>query len=272
MTICLVDDNLTTALIAEPIRKGWIDDADTFELVSGLTDKIVAERGVCALLDGIDAIRLADRFNVVTDVGLASWHSGAIALWTAVRPDEVDDVMVDLDGASYTAEAIARATVARFFGMSLRGFNRGESRGDVLLREHQGALLHVESGVLNDLVRAWFILSGLPVVTHALVVPNDLIEDDPDAIRAVVDRLSEAAKTGVKRRREIRRNMHDLYPQIDRDQLVTFHNEQTIALSKTARKGWLDLIRRVGRAMSLPQPEAINFLTVTEPENERNEG
>ncbi len=271
MTICLVDDNLTTGLIAETIRNGWIDDADSFELVSGLTAETVADRGACALLDGVEALRLADRFTVATDVGLVSWHSGAIALLTPTRPDEVDDVMVELNGVSPTAEAIARATIARFFGMTLRGFRRGDETGGVSVREHQDAILEIESGVLTDLVRAWFILSGLPVVTHAMVVPNDLIERAPDTVRTLVTGLGEAAQTGVKRRREIRRNMHSLYP-VDRDQLVTFHNEQTISLSKTARKGWLDLVRRVGRAMSLPQPEAINFVTVEEPDEESEQG
>ncbi len=267
MIDCLVDDNMTTALIAEPLRKGWIDDSDAVELVQNLTAETVSQRGICALVGSIDAALLSDRFTVATDVGLASWHSGAISLWTPVRPDDVDDVSIDLDGVSRTAEAVARATIARFFGMTLRGFSRGESTGQAEVREHQDAMLEIESGELNDLIRGWFILSGLPMVTHALVVPNDLIQSDPDHVRRIVERVREAAQTGVKRRREIRRNLHELYP-VDRDQLVTFHNEQTIAISKTARKGWLDMVRRIGRPMGLPLPETINFVTVAASEEE----
>ncbi|MGA7672466.1 MAG: MqnA/MqnD/SBP family protein [Nitrolancea sp.] len=256
---------MTTALVAEPLRQGWIEDAANVELVKDLTAETVSERGLCALVGSIDAAILSDRFTVITDVGLTSWHSGAIALWTLVRPDEVDDVMIDLDGVSRTAEAVARATITRFFGMTLRGFNHGDGSGEAIVREHQDAMLEIETGQLNDLIRGWFILSGLPMVTHALVVPNELIENDPDTVRQIVERVRESVRTGVKRRREIRRNLHQLYP-VDRDQLVTFHNEQTISLSKTARKGWLDLLRRVGRQMDLPLPETISFLTVGEPD------
>ncbi len=270
MTYCLVDDNMTTALIAEPLRQNWVSGAGEVELVPGLDAEEVARRGLSAVVGSFDAALLADRFSVITDIGLVSWHAGAVALWTPTRPDEVDDVAIDLNGVSRTAEAIARATVSRFFGITLRGWNRGEPEGQAVVREHQDAMLEVESGVLNDLVRGWFILSGLPIVTHALVVPNELIEQEPEHVAQIVEHLKEAVRTGIKRRREIRRNVHDLYP-IDRDQLVVFHNEQTITLSKTSRKGWLDLVRRVGRPMGLPQPEAIKFVTVGEPEQEGEE-
>ncbi len=270
MIDCLVDDNMTTALIAEPLRKNWVEGAEDVELVTNLDAETVSQRGLCALVGSVDAVLLSDRYTVATDVGLASWHSGAISLWTPVRPDDVDDVSIDLNGVSRTAEAVARATIPRYFGMTLRGFSQEEASGQAEVREHQNAILEIESGQLNDLIRAWFILSGLPMVTHALVIPNELIGRDPDQVRRIVERIREAAQTGVKRRREIRRNMHDLYP-VDRDQLVTFHNEQTIALSKTARKGWLDMVRRIGRPMGLPQPEAISFVTVAEPEEDEAE-
>jgi hypothetical protein len=183
----------------------------------------------------------------------------------------LDDVPVELDGVSRTAEAIARATVARYFGMKVNGWNRDGQDGQAVVREHQDALLETNSGVLTDLVRAWFILSGLPVITHALVVPTELLQEQPDAVADVVETIAEAARTGVKRRREIRRNLHDQFP-VDRDQLVTVHNEQTITLSKTARKGWLDLVRRVGWQMALPRPEAISFVTLSAHESEGGEG
>jgi hypothetical protein len=259
---------MTTALIAEPIRQGWIDPGSDFELVPKLDAETVGQRGTCALVGSIDACLLADRFVVVTDVAFASWHAGAVALWTPTRPDEIDNVPVILDGVSRTAEAIARATIARFFGITLTGWERNESTGEAVVREHQDAFLEeVEPAVLNDLVRAWFIMSGLPVATHVLVAPKELLDDEHDAIVSVVEDLKGAATTGVSRRREIRRNMHTQFPG-DRDQLVAFHNEQTLTLSKTVRKGWLDLVRRVGRSMDLPLPEAIIFHTVGDPDEQ----
>ena len=259
---------MTTALIAEPIRLHWIDSPVEFELLPKLDAEAVAQRGTCALVGSIDACLLADRFTVVTDVALASWHAGAVALWTGSRPDEIDNIPIVLNGVSRTAEAIARATIARFFGITITGWDRTTSIGDAVVREHEGAFLEeVEPAILNDLVRSWFILSGLPIATHVLVAPKELVEADPDTIVTLVESLKAAAATGLSRRREIRRNMHTQFPG-DRDQLVNFHNEQTLTLSKTVRKGWLDLARRVGRSMNLPLPEAITFHTVGDPDEE----
>lgn len=267
MTHCLIDDSMTTAMVAEPLRLGWVESGVDCELVPGLTAERVREGNSVALVGSIDASLLADRYTVITDVALASWHAGAVALLTPNRPDEVDNVPVLLDGISRTAEAIARATIARYFGMTITGWDRSESTGEAVVQEHENALLELESGVLTDLVHAWFILSGLPVATHLLVAPKEMIENDPEAVALVVESLKTAATTGVSRRREIRRNMHAAFP-VNRDQLVVFHNEQTITLSKTARKGWLDLLRRVGRAMALPAPEEITFHTIGEPEEQ----
>jgi hypothetical protein len=261
-----VEDNLTTALIAEPIRQGWLEPSEGLELVPVLTAEAVAQADAMALLGSIDGCLLADRFTIITDIGVASRHNGAVALRSAVRPDELNDVTIGLDSVSRTAEAIARATVARFFGVTVSGWSREAAATEAEVLEHNDAFIEEpEPAVVNDLVRAWFIMSGLPVATHVLVVPNELLANDPESVASVVDQLKTAASTGVERRREIRRNLHEHFPG-DRDRLVAFHTEQSLSLTKTVRKGWLDLLRRVGHAMSLPAPDALTFHTFGESE------
>jgi hypothetical protein len=261
-----VEDNLTTALIAEPIRQGWLEPSEGLELVPVLTAEAVAQADAMALLGSIDGCLLADRFTIITDVGVASRHNGAVALRSAVRPDELNDVTIGLDSVSRTAEAIARATVARFFGVTESGWSRDAAATEAEVLEHNDAFIEEpEPAVVNDLVRAGFIMSGLPVATHVLVVPNELLANDPESVASVVDQLKTAASTGVERRREIRRNLHEHFPG-DRDRLVAFHTEQSLSLTKTVRKGWLDLLRRVGHAMSLPAPDALTFHTFGESE------
>lgn len=264
MIRCLVEDNLTTALIAEPIRHGWLESSEGLELVPALTAETVAQAEAMALLGSVDACLLAGRSTIITDVGIASRHNGAVALRSAVRPDELNDVIIGLDGVSRTAEAIARATVARFFGVTVSGWSRESASTEAVVLEHNDAFIEEpEPAVVNDLVRAWFIMSGLPVATHVLVVPNELLANDPESVMSVVDQLKTAASIGVERRREIRRNLHEDFPG-DRDRLVAFHTEQSLSLTKTVRKGWLDLLRRVGHAMGLPAPDALTFHTFGE--------
>lgn len=262
---CLIDDTLSTALIAYPLAQGWVTDLDTdgLELVAGLTAEQVTQRGgkTCALLNSVDAALLAERFAVVTDLALVSHHAGAISLWTPGRPDEVEQATAALDGVSRTAEAVARATIPHFYGIEIAGWSRVVSRSEVVIREGVEALRQNEPGELSDLVRAWFILSGFPLPTHILVVPKDLAADDPSAVEALVGRLTRVLEVGTQRRRELRRNLAEQYD-LNRERLLALHTEQTTTLSKTARKAWFDLLRRVGRGMSLPpaiEPTVISI-------------
>jgi hypothetical protein len=76
-----------------------------------------------------------------------------------------------------------------------------------------------------------------------------------------MDDLHKVAAMANERRRELRRNLAEEFG-LDRERLLAFQDEQTMALSKTARKGWLDLVRRVSRQMKLPSTEGIEFVTI----------
>ncbi len=260
METCLIDDSLTTAVFSYPVAQGWVAPKG-LEVVSGLTAEMVAARNACALIDSVEAALLLNRFAVVTDIALVSHHTGAIRLWTANRPDEIEHASISLNGVSRTAEAIARATIFHFFAIDVIGWDRRSSDGDAIVREGAPALTPVEAGYLNDLVRAWFILSGSPLATHVLVAPRELAEQGTRALQPVVKALDASFNVATERRRQLRRDLEDA-TELDRDQLVEFQTDQTVTLSKTARKGWLDLVRRVGRAMNLPNVEAPVIVTV----------
>jgi predicted solute-binding protein len=250
MTRCLLDDSLATALITYPLTHGWIT-VDGFGPVPGLDADTVVAAGVPALLGSVEAAALLDRYAVVTDVAFVSHHSGAIGLWTAVRPDELSEVAVALDGVSRTAEALARATVGHFYGVQVTSWDRDASEGEAVVREGVPALQPVESGVMGDLVRAWFILTGFPLATHVLVVPRAEVDFNPEGVAALVRDLQVVLAAGTERRRELRRNLAEEFD-LDRAHLSELHAELTTVLTKTARKAWLDLLRRTSHAMKHP--------------------
>lgn len=261
--LCLIDHSLTTAAITYPIERGWIEPPEDIELVPGLTAEMVTERGACALLGSIDAVYLADRYAVVTDVALVSHHNGPIIIWTPGRPDEIDHAVVALDDVSRTAEAVARATLTHFYGFQVTGWDRTTDERDAAVREGAAAFRPSADGHVGDLVRAWFILSGFPLPTHLLMAPRELVERDPDTVRAVVEQLQQLLSITNERRRELRRNLaEDLG--LDRERLVAFQNDQTFTASKTVRKAWLDLVRRTARAMQLPAIEEPVVFTARE--------
>ncbi|MDI3339025.1 MAG: hypothetical protein QJR03_00690 [Sphaerobacter sp.] len=263
MIACTIEQSLTTAAVTYPIERGWVEPPEGLELVPRLTAEQVAERRACALLGSIDAAFLAADYAVVTDLALVSHHSGSIALWTATRPDEIDHTVVALDDVSRTAEAVARATIAHFYGIQVTGWDRTTGERDAAVREGVAAFQPPATGQLGDLVRAWFILSGFPLPTHLLVAPREVVAEDPDSVRRLVQQLQHLLAVSSERRREMRRNLaEDLG--LDRERLVAFQNDQTFTASKTVRKAWLDLIRRTSRAMRLPAVDEPAIFTARE--------
>jgi hypothetical protein len=104
-------------------------------------------------------------------------------------------------------------------------------------------------------------LSGFPLATHVLVALLDLVERGIDRLAPVIQSLGSALTMATERRRELRRSLVEEYG-LDRELLIQFQVDQMTSLSKSACKGWLDLIRRTGRAMNLPKVAEPTVVTV----------
>jgi len=264
----MVEQSLTTAVVSYPVEQGWWKSDGSIELVPPQTAGQVAAAGCAALMSSVEVCYLVDTHAIVTDVGLVSHHSGPVAIWTPRRPDEIEHAPVSLGDVSLTAEALARVTLGHFYGIEADGYLRGDEVIDgeappLFVREGLSAFHPPESGELNDLVRAWFILTSFPLPTHLLVVPREIAEQEPDEVESLVTTLRSILDISHQKRRELRRDLaSDL--DLDRDRFSAFQQDQTTAVSKSVRKAWLDLLRRVSRSMKLPpvtEPLFIMALT-----------
>jgi hypothetical protein len=138
------------------------------------------------------------------DVGIVVRDRGVVTLQSAVRPDELDRPAIWLRVSGPTPELLARATVGQYFGFRVRewiGEDRA-SEAEVVVVDEAAALAPPEAGFREDLTRAWFVLTGLPFVTHLLAVPNDA---EPEQVAAVVEWMARGG--GVDR--EQRRAVHE---------------------------------------------------------------
>lgn len=262
MQRCLIEQNVSTAVVSHPFEQGWLTEP-AVELLPQLTAEKVAAEKACALVGSVDASLLLDSHVVVVDFGLVSRHTGPFAVRSEQRLDEVDDAAVAIRGISRTAEAVARTTVFHFFGINVAQWDENASEGDVVVLEDAAAFQARDLEHLGDLVRAWFILTSFPLPTHLLVVPKELAANDPAAVVEVVRTLNQAVEVSTERRRELRRNVTDDYG-LDRDRFVEFQSDQQTTVSKTARKAWLDLLRRTQHAMKLPPVKEPDFVSVGE--------
>lgn len=111
--------------------------------------------------------------RVVPTAGVATTGRVGIALGTPVRADMIDEPVVWLRDVSTTARLLVRATYERYYGTPVVGWTTTGEGAQVVVVEGAEALQPPESGFRDDVGRAWFILNGVPVVTHLLLVPTD---------------------------------------------------------------------------------------------------
>lgn len=261
MIHCILEANVTTSQVSYPFQAGWIPSPDWLILRDRVTDEFLADGDNCALVNSADALRSIDTHSVISDLALVSTHRGPFVMRTSSRPDEVDHATVQLGDVSPMGEALARATIHHFYGIDVVDWTRTQQASDVTILEDAEAMRATTGGYSEDLIRAWFILTSMPVPTHVFLAPTALLESNQPEIRRMVEMLRQAISTSEERRRELRRNVSgDL--EIDREHLTELLNDQKTRLTKSARKGWLDLANRVARAMNLPNgpnPDVASF-------------
>jgi predicted solute-binding protein len=259
MVYCAVESNLTTAQIVTPFESGWVDSPDWLVLRERVTGDLLED--ACALVDAIEATRYFETHSVVSDLALVSSHRSTISMHTSVRPDEVEHATVQLGESSSIAEALARSTVHHFYGIEVVDWVRSSRDSEVMIYDGPESLRSEESGFTEDLARAWFVLTSLSIPTHVFLAPTALLASDQESVREMVVTLRNAIDVSNERRRELRRNVSaDL--DVDREKLTDFLNDQTTRLTRSGRKGWMDLMNRASRAMNLPSgasPDVVTF-------------
>ena len=280
----LLDDAPGPAPLALAIERGWATLPLPVRAVAGLNAATLrAHPEASALLPVAEYAELQESHLIFPALAAGGQHGAAAVLVTERPLEEVEDPLVDLDGISRTAEMFARATLAKFYGITgaawlrdgIEGSAGGQDKPDAavavgvgagespaaarptLLVRDGGEALHLldapGSAVVADLRRAWFILTGLPAVSHLFVVPRGLLEREAERARvqALLDALPATLDTVHERRRELRRTLSDRYD-VSRELLNAFYNDQFLTLTGDAQKGVLALFGSGAWGMGLP--------------------
>jgi predicted solute-binding protein len=234
----VIDDALVTSQLTMPLREGWATLPVPFEFQKGLTAADLAPDDIAFIPAG-EATDLAATHELLPGVAVVYGNAGAIAMRAPVRPDGIDETPIRLYHASRTAELLIRALLRPFFGITASGFETGDD-GDAQIVVVEGieAITPPQAGFQEDLARAWFILTGLPMVSHVLVAPKDMSGPDP-----VVDALCKAVETGVERRRDVRVKIAE-QAEVDRDRLVEVTNALRFQLDAKGAQSLHQLIAR----------------------------
>lgn len=220
-----IDENLMTGMIAIPLREGWVETDIDVEVVPNLTADRVGRADV-ALLSVAESASLVDTHYIDPSIAVVSGEPplSNIAMRTPVRPDGITESVIRMIDTTPTAELLIRALLRSFFGISATGFvyeagAPGAEDAACVIIDGRLGLTEQESGFQEDLVKAWYVLTGTPVVYAVAVVGVEA--DGGDAELAL---LRSGLDTGVERRRDVRQILAGQDDAIDREKLATITN------------------------------------------------
>lgn len=237
----LLHDMITTAAYVHPLVDGWLPFPDG--ILAEPRQALVAadlERGDAALIPSPELAALLETHVVVPGVGVCLHERGAIAMRTPVRPDEVERTPIRVYEASSTAEGLARAVLEPFYGIVPMSFSADNADSQAVILEGAEALRPAEGGFTEDLVRAWFILFGMPVVSHVLVVPVGTALDD---VAAIAGLFAAAAAEGQERRRDVRKALSERHG-IPREILTDSLQSVRYGLADEDRRALIALLQK----------------------------
>lgn len=276
----LFDDAPGPAYLAHALQVGRSRLASTLRSVEKLDARCALENPHALLLaPTAEYAALQETHLLSSSMAVAGSHRGAVAL-TADRPfEQVEAPRVEFDHASRTSQCLVRATIWRFYGIRPALFVHdgvatapppppGATRGEVgeeeagivpgaqVMRVLEGAaalraLSDGTSGAVADLGRAWFILTGLPPVSHLLLVPRALPSDHPGAYERAVASLTSAVRTISERRKALRREMAERY-QLPSEAASDFFGDLRWTFDLEVQKSALQLFNRGAWGMGLP--------------------
>jgi hypothetical protein len=255
----LLHDTLATLPFTLAFAEGWVAPPDglSVELRPELPGGALGP-DVAALLPTPEAALLVGSHAVVPTVACLTDSNGAVSLRTPVRPDEVERTPVRLAGVSSAAELLARGTLRAFYGIEPAHWDRGEgAEAQAVVLEGAEALRPAEAGFAEDLSRAWFILTGLPFVSHLLVVPDGDGAGTAD-VGPVVTLLGAARAAAHERRRTWRQPWVERQG-IPRERFDEVLNGQRHALDPDDRRALTALLSHGGRGTPYPTSPAWRF-------------
>lgn len=268
----LLDDTPTIAPLALALELGLATLPATVQTRPRVDANVArAQPDALVLVPIAEYAVLQDDYVIIPELACGGHHNAGIVLIGDRRLDAIDDPLVDLADVSRGTELLARATLLKFYGMAASAWLRDgdtpppftgegvDQRHTIEIREGGEALHMLDApgeAEVSDLGRSWFILTGLPPVTHLLLVPKRLL--DTPALTALVGALPMALAATHERRREIRRDLADRYG-VSRELLSDFYADQFLTLTGDAQKSLLALFPAGAWGMDLPTVAQLNL-------------
>lgn len=226
-------DEATLLPLTGGLRLGWVEAPVPVRWGTSEAVEAAGGDDVVVLASPLAAAWLSATHVIVADIAVATEPRGLVALASERRPDELGEIEIDARDASAAAAALADILRVQHFGAGglwqmtrtpAPGTSARLTEGDAALpllvaaedaataaakaevaAERAGAANAVDEAVeakpvpppgavVEDLARAWFVLTGLPWVSHLLLAPRAVVEDQPAVLAGIISALRESAR------------------------------------------------------------------------------
>lgn len=284
----LLDDAPGPAFLALILARGRTRLPLVVRTVASLDARFAAAHPAAIVLVPVAEYALLQETHLVAPApAIAGTHRSAVAL-VADRPlDQVEAPRLEFDTVSRTAECLARATILRFYGIRPAMIVRNgvisaappppesaqppepDSDPTVVPGEHQlrvlegAAALQALDGEANpavaDLGRAWFILTGLPPVSHLLLVPKSLLVANPNLCADVTASLSRLVEVTPERKRTLRNALAERYG-ISRETANAYYSDLQWTFNRSIQQSAVQLFSRGAWGLNLPLVRKLRFV------------
>jgi predicted solute-binding protein len=291
----IVPDEAHLLPLTHALHAGWVTPPGPIQLVAPDALEAAAAQGALALAPPLVWAQRSITHGLVADIAVTSSVRGTAALAAARRPDELDDAEIDARDVSPTTEALARLLGARHFGADTWHVTRqpGPAAAARLLEGDRAlaALVEAEAaqtaqqlvppvegdgdeddgaaaapppagGYVEDLARAWFVLTGSPWVSHVMMAERQTIEDRPAAVAAWVAALAESLRLGREREVAV---VATAAARLDlpKGGLRRLFRARGYRLGAEERQALTRFLQLAARHAGLPAPPAVTPIEVT---------
>jgi predicted solute-binding protein len=236
-------DEATLLPLTGALRLGWLVPPTPVRWATPAEVEAAGGELVVTLASPLAYARLAATHVIVGDVAVVDEPRGLVALASERRPDELGDVEIDARDATPAAEALAAILRVQHFGAGGRWTTtrqpspgaparlaEGDAALPLLIAAEQAAAAQARAevaaqlaggagipgdedeeravpapagGHVEDLARAWFVLTGLPWVSRLLLAPRLAALAPPAELAALVGTLRESLRRGQEQERAL---------------------------------------------------------------------
>lgn len=263
-----------------PFEAGWVEPpAGTVVQINTLAElekDLVAGRLDIAPINPLTYALHADTLQMLpTPVRAADLAADSVFLISPRRLDQLERVRVAVSPNSSLAEGVMRIIAGRYYGITpelhpvnseAQALDSLQGSSDICLISGEAAMRAVgwakaKGYFVEDLTKAWWIMTGLPLPTYVLGVRQEWVSQEPDATnlaRALMLTFRRALLHSQEQRPTLleRAQQRTGLPQ---DALENHYRAQRYELNEAHLRGLLEFYRRGAALGIVAMPKDFNF-------------